>query len=202
MSELVPFESLEYSGWLLAGVDEAGRGPLAGDVIAAAVILDPLHPIVGLNDSKKLSEKRREALYEDIINNALSYSVARASVEEIDELNILHASMLAMQRAVMSLPVAPEHVLIDGNRVPKLLPCPAEAVVKGDARQSAIAAASILAKVTRDREVVALDEHYPQYGFAKHKGYPTAQHLAAIKEHGVCDIHRRSFAPVKRILEG
>ncbi|RDL44751.1 ribonuclease HII [Marinomonas piezotolerans] len=202
MSELVPFESLEYSGWLLAGVDEAGRGPLAGDVIAAAVILDPLHPIVGLNDSKKLSEKRREALYEDIINNALSYSVARASVEEIDELNILHASMLAMQRAVMSLSVAPEHVLIDGNRVPKLLPCPAEAVVKGDARQSAIAAASILAKVTRDREVVALDAHYPQYGFAKHKGYPTAQHLAAIKEHGVCDIHRRSFAPVKRILEG
>lgn len=202
MSELVPFESLEYSGWLLAGVDEAGRGPLAGDVIAAAVILDPLHPIVGLDDSKKLSEKRREALYEDIINNALSYSVARASVEEIDELNILHASMLAMQRAVMSLSVAPEHVLIDGNRVPKLLPCPAEAVVKGDARQSAIAAASILAKVTRDREVVALDAHYPQYGFAKHKGYPTAQHLAAIKEHGVCDIHRRSFAPVKRILEG
>lgn len=202
MSELEPFVSLQYDGVLVAGADEAGRGPLAGDVVAAAVILDPENPIAGLNDSKKLSEKKREALFEEIRNKALAYSVARASVAEIDEINILHASMLAMKRAIDSLPIATEHALIDGNRIPKELPCPAEAVVKGDARHAAIAAASILAKVTRDREIVALDEQYPEYGFAKHKGYPTAVHLAAIQEHGVCDIHRRSFGPVKRIIEG
>tara|TARA_Y100000310_G_scaffold324520_1_gene386462 strand:- start:511 stop:1119 length:609 start_codon:yes stop_codon:yes gene_type:complete len=200
--ELEPFVSLQYEGVLVAGADEAGRGPLAGDVVAAAVILNPENPVVGLNDSKKLSEKKREALFEEIRNKALAYSVARASVAEIDEINILHASMLAMKRAIDSLPIAAEHALIDGNRIPKKLPCPAEAVVKGDARHAAIAAASILAKVTRDREIVALDEQYPKYGFAKHKGYPTALHLAAIQEHGVCDIHRRSFGPVKRIIEG
>jgi len=200
--ELEPFVSLQYEGVLVAGADEAGRGPLAGDVVAAAVILNPENPVVGLNDSKKLSEKKREALFEEIRNKALAYSVARASVAEIDEINILHASMLAMKRAIDSLPIAAEHALIDGNRIPKELPCPAEAVVKGDARHAAIAAASILAKVTRDREIVVLDEQYPEYGFAKHKGYPTAVHLAAIQEHGVCDIHRRSFGPVKRIIEG
>ncbi|CUB04982.1 ribonuclease HII [Marinomonas fungiae] len=202
MAELEPFISQLYDGLLVAGADEAGRGPLAGDVVAAAVILDPENPIVGLNDSKKLSEKKREALFDEIQTKALAFSVARASVDEIDELNILHASMLAMKRAIETLSVPAEHALIDGNRIPKELPCPAEAVVKGDARHAAIAAASILAKVTRDREIVALDAQYPEYGFAKHKGYPTAVHLAAIQEHGVCDIHRRSFGPVKRILEG
>lgn len=202
MAELEPFISQVYQGILVAGADEAGRGPLAGDVVAAAVILDPDNPIVGLNDSKKLSEKKREALFDEIQAKALAFSIARASVSEIDELNILHASMLAMKRAIDTLPTAAEHALIDGNRIPKDLPCPAEAVVKGDARHAAIAAASILAKVTRDREIVALDGQYPQYGFAKHKGYPTAVHLAAIQEHGVCELHRRSFGPVKRIIEG
>ncbi|MBJ7550679.1 ribonuclease HII [Marinomonas ostreistagni] len=202
MTELEPFISEQYKGNLIAGADEAGRGPLAGDVVAAAVILDPEKPIVGLNDSKKLSEKKREALFAEIQQKALAFSIARASVAEIDEINILHASMLAMKRAIDSLPISAEHVLIDGNRIPKELSCPAEAVVKGDARHAAIAAASILAKVTRDREIVALDAKYPQYNFAKHKGYPTAVHLAAIQKYGVCDIHRRSFGPVKRILEG
>lgn len=202
MSEITPFESVVYQGALLAGADEAGRGPLAGDVVAAAVILDPNNPIMGLNDSKKLSEKKREALFTEICDKALSYSIARASVAEIDDINILHASMLAMKRAIDSLPTQAEHALIDGNRIPPELPCSAEAVVKGDARHAAIAAASILAKVTRDREITALDEDYPQYGFAKHKGYPTAAHLAAIKVHGVCELHRRSFGPVKKILEG
>lgn len=202
MSDLEPFVSQVYVGDLVAGADEAGRGPLAGDVVAAAVILDPANPIVGLNDSKKLSEKKREALFDEIVEKALAYGIDRASTAEIDSLNILHASMLAMQRAISSLAPAAEHALIDGNRIPLNLPCSAEAVVKGDARHQAIAAASILAKVTRDREIVALDQQYPEYGFAQHKGYPTAQHLAAIKEHGVCDIHRKSFAPVKRIIEG
>lgn len=202
MPELKPFVSELYFGEKVAGVDEAGRGPLAGDVVAAAVILDPMKPIIGLDDSKKLSEKKREALYEQIIERSLSFCVARANVAEIDELNILHASMLAMQRAVQGLNISAEHALIDGNRVPPNLPCPAEAVVKGDARHQAIAAASILAKVTRDREIVALDTQFPQYGFAKHKGYPTAMHLDAIKQYGVCELHRRSFGPVKRILEG
>lgn len=200
--DLAPFISEQYAGVLLAGVDEAGRGPLAGDVVAAAVILNPDKPIVGLNDSKKLTEKKREALYEEIIEKALAYSIARADVGEIDRLNILHASMLAMTRAINTLSPSCEHALIDGNRLPKNIACSAEAVVKGDARHPAIAAASILAKVTRDREITALDREYPQYGFAKHKGYPTAMHLQAIEEHGVCPLHRRSFGPVRKILEG
>lgn len=197
-----PFVSQVYFGDLLAGTDEAGRGPLAGDVVAAAVILDPQRPIAGLADSKKLSEKKREALFTEIQEKALAYGIARASIEEIDEINILHASMLAMSRAVALLAVVPEHVLVDGNRIPPNLPCSAEAVVKGDARQAAISAASILAKVTRDRAIVEAAATYPQYGFEKHKGYPTAQHLEAIRLHGITPIHRRSFAPVKKILEG
>ncbi|QUX94874.1 ribonuclease HII [Marinomonas sp. CT5] len=197
-----PFVSQVYFGDLLAGTDEAGRGPLAGEVVAAAVILDPRNPIAGLADSKKLSEKRREALFVEIQEKALAYSVASASIDEIDNINILHASMLAMSRAVSTLSIAPEHVLVDGNRIPPNLPCSAEAVVKGDARQAAISAASILAKVTRDRAIVEAAEIYPEYGFEKHKGYPTAQHLEAIRLHGITPIHRRSFGPVKKILEG
>ncbi|GAA0830032.1 ribonuclease HII [Marinomonas arenicola] len=197
-----PFVSSVYFGDLLAGADEAGRGPLAGDVVAAAVILDPNKPIAGLADSKKLTEKKREALFVEIQEKALAYAVASASIEEIDQLNILHASMLAMSRAVNQLSVRAEHVLIDGNRVPKDLPCPAEAVVKGDARHAAISAASILAKVTRDREIVKMAAQYPQYGFEKHKGYPTAQHLAALELYGITPIHRRTFGPVKKFLEG
>lgn len=196
-----PFVSQIYFGDLLAGTDEAGRGPLAGEVVAAAVILNPKRPIVGLNDSKKLSEKKREALFIEIKEKALAFGIASATVEEIDQLNILHASMLAMSRAVAQLSVAPEHVLVDGNCLPLNLPCPAEAVVKGDARHEAIAAASILAKVTRDRMIVEASMHYPQYGFEKHKGYPTAQHLEALNLHGITPLHRRSFAPVKKILE-
>ncbi len=188
-----------YHGALLAGVDEVGRGPLFGDVVTAAVILDPDHPIDGLADSKRLTEKRRDALFDQIQAKALCWSIARASVEEIDALNILHATMLAMQRAVIGLSIAPEYVLIDGNRCPQL-PCPAEPVVKGDARVAAISAASILAKVTRDREMQAFDAHYPGYGLAKHKGYPTAAHLQALAHLGVTPLHRRSFAPVRRLL--
>lgn len=187
-----------YRGDLLAGVDEVGRGPLAGDVVAAAVILDPARPIAGLADSKKLSEKKRELLFVEIQQKALAWSVARASVEEIDRLNILQASLLAMTRAVETLTVQPEHVLVDGNRLPRWN-YRAEAVVKGDDRVPAIAAASILAKVTRDRELVALDAHYPGYGLADHKGYPTAVHLAALQRLGVTPIHRRSFGPVKNL---
>lgn len=197
-----PFVSDVYFGDLIAGTDEAGRGPLAGDVVAAAVILDPSRPIAGLADSKKLSEKNREALFIEIQEKALAYGIASASIEEIDEINILHASMLAMSRAVGLLSVKPEHVLVDGNRIPLNLPCPAEAVVKGDARQAAISAASILAKVTRDREIVEASKMYPEYGFEKHKGYPTAQHFEALRLHGITPIHRRSFGPVKKILEG
>lgn len=197
-----PFVSQMYFGDLVAGTDEAGRGPLAGEVVAAAVILDPNNPIAGLADSKKLSEKKREALFDEIQEKALAYAIASASIEEIDELNILHASMLAMSRSVALLPVSPEHVLVDGNRLPPNLPCTAEAVVKGDARQAAISAASILAKVTRDRSIVELAKTYPEYGFEKHKGYPTALHLEAIRLHGITPIHRRSFGPVKKILEG
>lgn len=187
-----------YSGHLLAGVDEVGRGPLAGDVVAAAVILDPQRPIVGLADSKKLSEKRRESLFIEIQQKALAWSVARASVEEIDRLNILQASLLAMARAVETLTLQPEHVLVDGNRLPRWS-YRAEAVVKGDDRVPAIAAASILAKVTRDRELVALDASYPGYGLAEHKGYPTPTHLAALQRLGVTPIHRRSFGPVRNL---
>nr|A6VUT6.1 RecName: Full=Ribonuclease HII; Short=RNase HII [Marinomonas sp. MWYL1] len=197
-----PFVSRIYFGDLLAGTDEAGRGPLAGEVVAAAVILDPAQPITGLADSKKLSEKKREALFVEIQEKALAYGIARATIEEIDELNILHASMLAMSRAVALLSIEPEYVLVDGNRIPPNLPCSAEAVVKGDARHAAISAASILAKVTRDRDIVQVAQIYPEYGFEKHKGYPTALHLEAIRLHGITPIHRRSFGPVKKILEG
>ncbi|WP_105101376.1 ribonuclease HII [Microbulbifer pacificus] len=188
-----------YTGVLLAGVDEVGRGPLAGDVVAAAVILDPDSPIVGLADSKKLSEKRREVLFDEIREKALSFAIARATVEEIDRLNILHASMLAMKRAVEQLSLRPEFVLVDGNRKPDWhYAC--DTVVKGDDRVAAIAAASILAKVTRDREMVALDQQYPGYGLAGHKGYPTKAHMAALARLGVTPIHRKSFAPVQRQL--
>ncbi|HGE8425050.1 TPA: ribonuclease HII [Serratia marcescens] len=184
---------------LIAGVDEVGRGPLVGAVVTAAVILDPAQPIVGLADSKKLSEKRRLALYDEIVAKALSWSLGRAEPAEIDQLNILHATMLAMQRAVAGLHIAPDMVLIDGNRCPNL-PMRSQAVVKGDSRVAEISAASILAKVTRDREMAELDSEFPDYGFAQHKGYPTALHLERLAVLGATEHHRRSFAPVKRAL--
>ena len=184
---------------LVCGVDEAGRGPLAGPVVAAAVILDPANPIAGLNDSKKLSAKRREALAIEIRAKALAWAVSEASVEEIDQINILQASMLAMQRAVRSLAIAPERALVDGNRCPEL-PCPTEAIIGGDGKVASIAAASILAKTVRDAGMLELHQRYPQYGFDRHMGYPTALHLAALQEHGVSPIHRRSYAPVARLL--
>jgi ribonuclease HII len=190
-----------HSPGLVAGVDEAGRGPLAGPVVAAAVILDDLHPIVGLADSKKLTAARREALFDEIRAKALCCSIAEASVEEIDRLNILQATLLAMRRAVLGLRLKPKMVLVDGNRLPTL-DMPAEAIVKGDALVPAISAASILAKVHRDRWCVQVDEIYPQYGFAGHKGYGTAVHMAALREHGACIHHRRSFAPVAKVLTG
>ena len=174
-------------------MDEAGRGPLAGPVYAAAVILSPEQPIVGLNDSKKLSEKKREALFDVICEKAVAYCVASASVEEIEQYNILGATFLAMQRAVEGLSVRPDLALIDGNRIPKTLTIPAEAVVKGDALSESIAAASILAKVSRDRVLVELDKQYPAYGFAVHKGYGTAAHTAALREYGPCPAHRPGF---------
>jgi ribonuclease HII len=180
-------------------VDEAGRGPLAGPVVAAAVILDDLHPIKGLNDSKVLSPARREKLFDEIRAKALCCSIAQASVEEIDRLNILQATMLAMQRAVEGLRLKPSKVLVDGNRLP-VLDVLAEAIVKGDATVPAISAASILAKVTRDRWCAELDAQYPQYGFAGHKGYGTAEHLAALRSHGACPQHRKSFRPVTEVL--
>lgn len=182
---------------LIAGVDEAGRGPLAGPVVAAAVILDDLKPIKGLADSKQLTAKRREKLYDEIRAKALCCSIAQASVEEIDRLNILNATMLAMQRAVQGLRLKPAKVLVDGNRLPPL-DVLAEAIVSGDALVPAISAASILAKVTRDRLLDELDQRHPAYGFARHKGYGTAQHLQALMEHGPLPEHRRSFAPVAR----
>ncbi|MCF6229829.1 MAG: ribonuclease HII [Gammaproteobacteria bacterium] len=185
---------------LPAGVDEVGRGPLAGPVVAAAVILDPDNPIEGLADSKKISKKRREQLYEEIIQKAMAWSIARAEVEEIDEINILQASLLAMSRAVATLPISPDHALVDGNKLP-LLNCTAEAIVKGDEKVPAISAASIIAKVARDREMAAMELKYPGYGFDKHSGYPTKAHMQALKELGVTPIHRRSFAPVRRQLE-
>ena len=184
----------------IAGVDEAGRGPLAGAVYAAAVILDPARPIAGLDDSKKLSATRRETLAEQIKASALCWHIAWANVAEIDSLNILWATMLAMTRAVQGLSMPPQEVLIDGNRVPRDLGIAAQAIVKGDALVPAISAASILAKTARDAELIALDGLHPQYGFARHKGYPTAEHLAAIQQYGVLDIHRRSFGPVKLAL--
>lgn len=184
---------------LVAGVDEAGRGPLAGPVIAAAVILDPEHPIAGLADSKALSAARRARLEVQIQDAALAWAVGRAEAGEIDEVNILQATLLAMRRAVEALPVSPRRVLVDGNRCPRLQ-CPTEAVIKGDQTVAAISAASILAKEARDREMIALDARYPGYGFATHKGYPTRAHLEAIQDLGVTAIHRRSFAPVRRLL--
>lgn len=184
---------------LVAGVDEVGRGPLVGAVVTAAVILDPERPIAGLADSKKLSEKRRLALYDEICEKALAWSLGRAEPHEIDQLNILHATMLAMQRAVSGLSIAPEYVLIDGNRCPEL-PVPSMAVIKGDGLVAEISAASIIAKVSRDREMAELDSAFPEYGFAQHKGYPTALHLEKLAQYGATEHHRRSFAPVKRAL--
>lgn len=195
-SELDFSQGLKY----VAGVDEVGRGPLVGNVVAAAVILDPNKPIAGLADSKKLSEKKREQLYVEIKDKALAWCVAAASPAEIDELNILHASMLAMQRAVEGLPIAAEFVYVDGNRTPNLN-CPSEAVVKGDSKIAEISAASILAKVDRDHEMLLLDKQYPQYGFAKHKGYPTKAHFAALQQYGVLPEYRRSFKPVANMLQ-
>lgn len=185
---------------LVAGVDEAGRGPLVGSVVAAAVILDPNNPIEGLNDSKKLTEKKREKLFIEIKEKALAWAIAEATHQEIDEFNILQASLLAMRRAVEALKLVPEHVLVDGNKVPKGLNMSCDAVVGGDVLHAEISAASILAKVTRDHEMVDLDKQYPQFGFAKHKGYPTKAHFDAIAEHGVIDQHRRSYSPVKKAL--
>jgi len=189
----------DYCGPGLAGVDEVGRGPLAGDVVAAAVILDPARPIAGLRDSKKLSARRREELAGLIMERALAWSVARATVAEIDQLNILQASLLAMHRAVRALEPQPVYVLVDGNRLPRW-EYAAEPVVKGDDRVPAIAAASILAKVQRDGELVELERQYPGYGFAAHKGYPTAAHLEALQTLGVTPVHRRSFGPVRALL--
>lgn len=185
---------------LIAGVDEAGRGPLAGPVVAAAVILDDLRPIAGLADSKKLSAAKRERLYDEIRAKALCCSVAEASVEEIDRINILQATMLAMRRAVEGLRLKPAKVLVDGNRLPPL-PMLAEAIVKGDSKVAAISAASILAKVTRDRWCAQYHAEFPAYGFEAHKGYGTAEHLAALREHGPCPQHRKSFAPVAESLK-
>ena len=185
----------------IAGVDEAGRGPLVGSVVAAAVILDPNNPIEGLNDSKKLSEKKREKLFVEIQEKALAWAIAEASHTEIDEINILQASLLAMCRAVEALNILPDHVLVDGNKVPQGLAMSCDAIVGGDALHAEISAASILAKVTRDRDMVELDVQYPQFGFAKHKGYPTKAHFEAIAAHGVIDEHRRSYAPVRKALE-
>ncbi|WP_455231046.1 ribonuclease HII [Geopseudomonas aromaticivorans] len=185
---------------LVAGVDEVGRGPLCGPVVTAAVILDPLRPILGLNDSKKLSEARREKLFDEIREKALAWCIGRAEVEEIDRLNILQATFLAMQRAVEGLHIQPRLALIDGNRCPKLA-VPSAPVIQGDGKVPAIAAASILAKVSRDREMAELDALYPGYGLAGHKGYPTAVHLEALRRLGPTPIHRRSFAPVRALLE-
>ena len=196
--ELPPFE-YPQGYQLVAGVDEVGRGPLVGDVVTAAVILDPNNPIEGLNDSKKLSEKKRMALLPEIKEKALAWSVGRCSPEEIDELNILQATMVAMQRAIAGLEVQPDLALIDGNRCPQL-PMDSQAVVKGDLRVAEISAASIIAKVVRDQEMEELDKQYPQFGFAKHKGYPTKAHFEAIEQHGVISEHRKSFKPVKKAL--
>lgn len=182
---------------IIAGVDEAGRGPLAGPVIAAAVILNPDFIIEGLADSKQLTEKKREYLFQIIQEKALSWSIGRADADEIDRVNILQATFLAMQRAIAGLHIVPELALVDGNQDPKL-PCKTITIINGDQLEPAISAASILAKVTRDREMVLLDQQYPHYGFAKHKGYPTKHHVAALQEFGPCELHRRSYAPVAR----
>ena len=189
----------------VCGVDEAGRGPLVGAVVAGAVVLDPTHPIEGLKDSKKLTPVRREYLYEQIMQKAKAWGIGEASPLEIDQMNILQATMLAMRRAIEDLSTRlgkwPDKALIDGNRCPEL-PISAEAIVKGDAKEPAISAASILAKVTRDRQMQILHERHPQYGFAQHMGYPTEAHFAALKQYGACAEHRRSFSPVRKVLEG
>jgi ribonuclease HII len=190
----------DIPGGLLAGVDEAGRGPLAGPVIAAAVILDPENPVDGLRDSKQLTERRREILYEEITGKALAWATGRVDVEEIDRINILQATLQAMRLAVEQLVPAATRVLVDGNRCPRL-DCPVEAIVKGDSKVAAISAASIIAKVTRDREMIEMDRLYPGYGLAGHKGYPSPAHLEALQRLGVTPIHRRSYAPVRRLLQ-
>lgn len=198
----MPFEPLFESdiGIRLAGVDEAGRGSLAGPVVTAAVILDPYKPVAGLDDSKKLSQKNREYLFEQIKTRALCYCIARADREEIDAINILQATLLAMKRAIEGLSIIPDKVMVDGNFCPQTdLPC--EAIVKGDSRIAAISAASILAKVTRDDEMKTLDSLYPGYGFAQHKGYPTKLHIEALEKLGVSPVHRRSYKPVQKILK-
>jgi len=192
------FDSID--GGMMAGVDEVGRGPLAGPVIAAAVILDPENPIQGLMDSKKISEKKRILLAKEIREKALSWALGRAENDEIDSINILQASLLAMKRAIESLSIMPELVLVDGIYRP-VVDCKVEPIVKGDSKVAAISAASIIAKVARDNEMVALDDQYPGYGFSQHKGYPTKMHINALKELGVSSIHRKSFSPVKRLLE-
>ena len=188
----------------VCGVDEAGRGPLVGAVVAGAVVLDPQHPIEGLRDSKKLTAARREYLYDQIMEKAKAWGVGEASPVEIDAINILQATMLAMRRAIEDLSTRlgswPDKALIDGNRCPEL-PLAAEAIIQGDAKEPAISAASIVAKVTRDRQMMALHERHPEYGFAQHMGYPTEAHFAALKQYGVCDQHRRSFSPVRKVLE-
>lgn len=188
---------MEYQ--IIAGVDEVGRGPLAGPVVAAAVIFYPEQIIPGLNDSKVLTEKQREKYYELIIKQSRAWAIGRAEVEEIDQINILQASLLAMKRAVMSLPIAPHHVVVDGNQKPALN-CKIDAIIKGDALIPMISAASILAKVSRDREMLEMDKRYPGYGFAQHKGYPTKQHIEALQQKGITTIHRRSYAPVREII--
>lgn len=200
MTQIMIDWSLPEGQELVAGVDEVGRGPLCGAVITAAVILDPARPIEGLNDSKKLTAVQREALFPVIQERALAWAIGRAEVHEIDQLNILHATMLAMQRAVAGLAVQPDRVLVDGNRCP-VLPMPSEPVIQGDGLVPAISAASILAKVTRDREMQELELIYPGYGIGKHKGYPTREHLEALRTLGATPIHRRSFAPVRSALE-
>lgn len=199
MENLSLFEEPSYT--LIAGVDEAGRGPLAGEVYAAAVILNPACPIKGLTDSKKLSETKREALAVEIKQKALAWHIASSSVEEIDTLNILQATMLAMTRAVEGLSTRPELVIIDGNRIPKQLQLPARAIVKGDLTEPAISAASILAKTARDAALLQLHEQYPEYAFDQHKGYGTALHLQRLQQYGASPVHRRSFGPVKKILK-
>ena len=188
----------------VCGVDEAGRGPLVGAVVAGAVVLDPNNPIEGLKDSKKLTPAKREFLYEQIMEKAKAWGIGEASPTEIDEINILQATMLAMRRAIEDLTSRlgawPDKALIDGNRCPEL-PIAAEAIIKGDAKEPAISAASIIAKVTRDRQMMSLHERHPEYGFAQHMGYPTEAHFAALQRYGVCDQHRRSFSPVRKVLE-
>jgi len=197
---LPPILDWSDRGQFVAGVDEVGRGPLAGPVVAAAVILDPNNPIEGLMDSKKITEKRREVLAEEIKEKSLSWSISRVDVDEIDRINILQASLLAMTIAVTELKQQPDYVMIDGNRIPAGLSIQSEAVVKGDDRVACISAASIIAKVARDNEMIEMDEVYPGYGLAKHKGYPTKVHIEALQKLGVTEIHRRTFGPVKKVL--